>query len=90
MDGGRPHRGRLTRRVAASTKTRLHALIEQADGTYALVWGRIPAPGLPSPAEGGTASGSALAVARHAIWKAAISAAADWRATLAAGAAGAS
>ena len=36
------------------------------------------------------ASGSALAVGRHAIWKAAISTAADWRATLAAGAAGAS
>ena len=41
-------------------------------------------------AEGGTASGSVLTMGRHAIAGAAISTAADWRATLLAGAAGAS
>jgi len=45
---------------------------------------------LPPPAEGGALTGSALAVIRHAAWKAAISTAADLRATLAAGAVGAS
>jgi hypothetical protein len=38
----------------------------------------------------GTATGSAPDVVRYAAWKAAISAAADWRETVAAGAVGAS
>jgi ribosomal protein S9 len=49
-----------------------------------------PCAGLPPPVEGGALSGSAPAVVRHAVWKAAISTAADLRATLAAGAMGAS
>lgn|GEM_PF-4393545 len=62
-----------------------------AAAKWAKTQGSKPCAGLPPPAEGGTVIGSAPAVVRQAaISKAAISTAADLRATLAAGATGTS